>query len=499
MIGAGKDVTSAAADVVIVGGGGAGLTAALVAARLGRRVIVLEKNPVVGGTTAQSVGSITATCTPQQKAAGIDDDPQAHFEDMAAFAGPLANRDNIELRRLFVENVPDTMRFLADLGIEFIGPMPEPPHRQPRMHNILPHARGYTHHLLRHCRREGVIVRTGVRAERLLTDGGRVTGVSATTDTGVVAFRARRAVVLAAGDYSSSEEMKGSLANPTLAAIEGINQASTGDGHRLAVELGAEVVNGDVIWGPEIRFVPPPRPKAIARIPPYRVVAKGVRLAMQYLPDLVLRPFLMSFATTYLAPSQQMFEEGAILVNRAGLRFCDERDQPQWHLPAQPQRVAFVVFDRALAEKFGQWPYFVSTAPGVAYAFLPDYLRNRRDICFSARTSEALAAKAGIDPSGLKRTFVEFGRTLSRPPYYALGPAKSWILLTDGGLRVDTDLRVRGKDGAPMAGLFAAGSTGQGGLLLQGHGHHLGWAFTSGRIAGHSAAIEPRVDVDVGP
>jgi fumarate reductase flavoprotein subunit len=350
MIGAGKDVTSAAADVVIVGGGGAGLTAALVAARLGRRVIVLEKNPVVGGTTAQSVGSITATCTPQQKAAGIDDDPQAHFEDMAAFAGPLANRDNIELRRLFVENVPDTMRFLADLGIEFIGPMPEPPHRQPRMHNILPHARGYTHHLLRHCRREGVIVRTGVRAERLLTDGGRVTGVSATTDTGVVAFRARRAVVLAAGDYSSSEEMKGSLANPTLAAIEGINQASTGDGHRLAVELGAEVVNGDVIWGPEIRFVPPPRPKAIARIPPYRVVAKGVRLAMQYLPDLVLRPFLMSFATTYLAPSQQMFEEGAILVNRAGLRFCDERDQPQWHLPAQPQRVAFVVFDRALAE-----------------------------------------------------------------------------------------------------------------------------------------------------
>ena len=39
-------------------------------------------------------------------------------------------------------------------------------------------------------------------------------------------------------------------------------------------------------------------------------------------------------------------------------------------------------------------------------------------------------------------------------------------------------------------GLFAAGATGQGGLLLKGHGHHLAWAFTSGRRAGRSAAFE---------
>jgi hypothetical protein len=39
-----------------------------------------------------------------------------------------------------------------------------------------------------------------------------------------------------------------------------------------------------------------------------------------------------------------------------------------------------------------------------------------------------------------------------------------------------------------IEGLYAAGSTGQGGLLLEGHGHHLGWAFISGRIAGRHAA-----------
>jgi len=36
--------------------------------------------------------------------------------------------------------------------------------------------------------------------------------------------------------------------------------------------------------------------------------------------------------------------------------------------------------------------------------------------------------------------------------------------------------------------LWAAGLAGQGGLILKGHGHHIGWAFTSGRIAGRQAA-----------
>ena len=40
----------------------------------------------------------------------------------------------------------------------------------------------------------------------------------------------------------------------------------------------------------------------------------------------------------------------------------------------------------------------------------------------------------------------------------------------------------------PIDRLFAAGSAGQGGLLLKGHGHHVGWAFISGRIAGRHAA-----------
>jgi len=60
----------------------------------------------------------------------------------------------------------------------------------------------------------------------------------------------------------------------------------------------------------------------------------------------------------------------------------------------------------------------------------------------------------------------------------------------EGGLAVDSHHRVLGAQGEPIRGLYAAGSTGQGGLLLKGHGHHLAWAFVSGRRAGRFAARE---------
>src|SRR5262245_14195274 len=162
-----RDVT----DVVVVGGGGAGLSAAIEAARFGCRVVLLEKNEKLGGTTGRSVGSITATCTDIQRAKGILDSPEGHFQDLSLFAGDLLPKDNLELRRVQVEHAPDTVAWLQDLGIVFFGPMPEPPHKQPRMHNILPHARSYIHHLEKRARQLRVDIRTGARAVRLTKVG----------------------------------------------------------------------------------------------------------------------------------------------------------------------------------------------------------------------------------------------------------------------------------------------------------------------------------------
>ncbi len=162
--------------------------------------------------------------------------------------------------------------------------------------------------------------------------------------------------MLACGDYSSGREMKAEFVDPDLALVEGVNETSTGDGQRLGLSAGAQIVNGEVMLGPEIRFVAPPRKTLIEIIPPIRPVGLFMRFALAHMPAWLLRPFLMMFVTTNLAPSHKLFEEGAILVNKAGERFVDERDGPQFAIPKQPDRIAFIVMDNAVARKFRAWP-----------------------------------------------------------------------------------------------------------------------------------------------
>ena len=57
-------------DVVVVDGGGAGLAAAIEAREAGREVLLIEKNPALGGSTAWSIGSITSSATQHQIARG---------------------------------------------------------------------------------------------------------------------------------------------------------------------------------------------------------------------------------------------------------------------------------------------------------------------------------------------------------------------------------------------------------------------------------------------
>jgi predicted oxidoreductase len=147
------------------------------------------------------------------------------------------------------------------------------------------------------------------------------------------------------------------------------------------------------------------------------------------------------------------------------------------------------VIDQALAQRFSVWPDFVSTAPGIAYAYIPDYRQNRPDVYAEAATLAGLAKKLAMDPAALAQSVASSSvRPLGAGPYVALGPVRSVFVHSEGGLAVDLQHRVLGADGQVLPGLYAAGSTGQGGLLLKGHGHHLAWAFVSGRRAGRFAA-----------
>lgn len=487
-------------DVVVVGGGGAGLAAASEAARMGCATVLLEKNPALGGSTSWSVGSITAINTPHQRRQGIEDSPQAHFEDMGLHAGDLAARDNLALRRILVDNTTGMMEWLMERGIVFLGPMPEPPHRHPRMHNVVPNSHAFAHRLGRYCRKLGVELRLRTPAQHLLMEGGRVTGVAALDAEGRPChFIAARGVVLASGDYSAGRELKARYASKEVVDVEAVNITATGDGHAMALAVGASVVNGDIVRGPIMRFVPPARRKLIQLLPPNPPLARFMAWSVDHMPDWLLRPFFMSFLTTALGPSPEMFQLGAILVNQAGQRFTDELGSPAGDVARQPENKAYILFDEEVAQKLRGWPHFVSTAPGIAYAYLQDYRRNRRDIFHRGGSIEELARSMGAPAEALAATLAAYNAdatargprpSLSRGPFTALGPVKSYVVFTDGGLRVTERLEVLRGEHEIISGLYAAGSTGQGGLLLEGHGHHLGWAFISGRIAGRNAATD---------
>jgi succinate dehydrogenase/fumarate reductase flavoprotein subunit len=93
-------------DVVIVGSGGAGLAAAIEARAAGCDVVLIEKNPELGGSTGWSVGSVTASATPHQSRKGIEDSPEDHWRDMALFNGDLDTRDNPEFRHVLTDAMP---------------------------------------------------------------------------------------------------------------------------------------------------------------------------------------------------------------------------------------------------------------------------------------------------------------------------------------------------------------------------------------------------------
>ena len=491
---------SESCDVIIIGGGASGLSAAIESACAGAQTLVLEKNAQPGGSSRLSVGSINAAGTSLQRRAGIVDTPDEHFEDMDHFMGAFAALENRELRRILVDNAAGTLEWMISLGMDFYGPTPDPPHRHARMYNILPNSRAYPYYLGREARKRGAQIRLNATVRELLraSDGG-IRGVRATIDGRDVEVEARRGVVLASGDYSNGTAVK-RMFRPELASIPAVNPTATGDGHLMGEAFGARIVNGEVIYGPGLRFCAPPRPTLVSRLPPSRALGTVMRLALNYLPARLFRPFVMSFMTASLGPEASLLRSGAVLVNSQGHRFTDELKPPGLAISQQPGGRAWLVFDERVARRFSAPPHYLSTAPGVAFAYLPDYKRHRPDLYHRADSLAALARSAGLPANDLQAAISAHNATLqaqgasgerqpvSGGPFYVLGPLESRIVITDGGLAVDTSHRVLGADGTPIPRLFAAGAAGQGGVLLAGNGHHICWAATSGRRAGRNAA-----------
>jgi 3-oxosteroid 1-dehydrogenase len=107
-------------DFVIVGSGGGGMVAALTANDAGARALVLEKQELVGGSTAMSGGIVWVPNNPVMRAAGVldsYDDAMAHFEAVVGDIGPASS---FERRHAFLAAGPEMVSFLQQSGVRFV-------------------------------------------------------------------------------------------------------------------------------------------------------------------------------------------------------------------------------------------------------------------------------------------------------------------------------------------------------------------------------------------
>lgn len=480
-------------DVIVVGGGGSGLAAALSAAERGGTVLVLEKQPQLGGTTGIAVGSFTAYGTDWQRRAGVADNLDAHAEDAGKFAPPaIEARNNGPLRRFFLGQAAATLEWLSGLGLTFYGPSPEPPNRVPRMHNVVPGAKAYIAALQLEVQRRGGLIECAAPVVGLIRDGVRVAGVRVDRLGAIHEYRAQRGVVLAAGDYANSATILARYKGERFRTVEGINPDAQGDGHLLAEQAGAELVNMDVTYGPELRFIPPSRKPFQQLLPAGRGFSRIMGFFFRWLPRGVKSALIKRLLVTWQHPEDRLFTDGAILVNGEGDRFTDEMRSPEREIAValQPGKQAYLLLDGRLIERYSAWPHFISTAPDIAYAYVKDYQRLRPDVTAIAPTLDELAARRGINRERLSATVAEHNRQsatkLEQSPWALLGPVKAYFTTTEGGAMVNEHMQVLDAAGQPIDGLYAVGQNGLAGMVLWGHGLHIAWAMTSGRLAGEA-------------
>lgn len=103
-------------DVVVVGSGGAGMTAALAAAKKGLSVVLVEKAPHYGGSTARSGGGVWIPGNSVLRRDGVQDTPEAARTYLRAIVGDVVAPERIDA---YVDRGPEVLDFvLANSPLE---------------------------------------------------------------------------------------------------------------------------------------------------------------------------------------------------------------------------------------------------------------------------------------------------------------------------------------------------------------------------------------------
>ncbi len=215
-------------DAVVIGSGGADLSSAVTLTDLGRKVVVLEKMPYIGGNTNRAEGGLNAAETEQQKKAGIPDTVDQFFVDTMK-GGHYKN--DPQLVHTMTAHAKDSVAWFVGLGgdLSLVGRA-----IGPEVMRTLSKA----------AEERGIDIRTEHEAIRILCDKkGAVMGVKVKDDDGKVKTITTKAVVLAAGGFGANNKMVAKF-RPDLASYSTTNHpGATGDGINFAERAGAAFVD----------------------------------------------------------------------------------------------------------------------------------------------------------------------------------------------------------------------------------------------------------------
>lgn len=311
-----------------------------------------------------------------------------------------------------------------------------------------------------------------------VTEGGRVTGIHAVRDGKPVRIEAKHGVILAAGGFSHSQELREKyLPHPTSAQWTSAAEGQTGDILAASLRLGARIDLMDRVWGAPSAVPPGEKPF-------FLVADRGI-------PNMMI-------------------------VNGAGERYVNEAvpyhefvdTMYAQNKPEAPTTPSWMILDQQAKNRY----IFLGLFPG--QPFPKRWLEN--GFVKKGSTPAELAGQIGIDPARLTSTFERFNRmaqkgededfhrgesaydryygdpTLPNPslapiakaPFYAV-PVVPGDIGTKGGLVTDACARVLQEDGTPIGGLFATGNCSAAvmGETYPGPGATLGPAMTFGYVA----------------